>query len=88
MCIRDRLWAQLKEQKVRAITVPHHTAKEVMLGSWEIHDEEIQRLAEIYSCWGSSECEGCERPIIGGSVYENHSIPVSYTHLDVYKRQP
>ena len=21
-------------------------------------------------CWGSSECEGCERPIIGGSVYE------------------
>lgn len=70
----EELWVQLKEQKVRAITVPHHTAKEVMLGSWEIHDEEIQRLAEIYSCWGSSECEGCERPIIGGSVYENHSI--------------
>lgn len=70
----QELWEQLKAQKVRAITIPHHTAKKVMLGSWEIHDEEIQRLVEIYSCWGNSEGEGCERPIIGGSVYENHSV--------------
>ena len=68
------LWQQLKEQKVRALTIPHHTAKKVMLGSWELHDEEIQRLVEIYSCWGNSEGEGCERPIIGGSVYEKHSV--------------
>lgn len=68
------LWAQLKQQKVRALTVPHHTAKKVMLGSWELHDAEIQRLVEIYSSWGSSECEGCERPIIGGALYENHSV--------------
>lgn len=70
----EQLWNQLKEQKIRAITVPHHTAKKVMLGSWEIHDEEFQRLVEIYSCWGNSEGEGCERPIIGGSLYENHSV--------------
>lgn len=69
-----QLWQQLKEQKVRALTIPHHTAKKVMLGSWEIHDEEIQRLVEIYSCWGSSEGEGCERPIIGGSLYDTHSV--------------
>ncbi|MBE6036606.1 MAG: DUF3604 domain-containing protein [Clostridiales bacterium] len=68
------LWAQLKEQKVRALTIPHHTAKKVMLGSWELHDPEIQRLVEIYSSWGNSECEGCERPIIGGAVYEDHSV--------------
>lgn len=72
-CPRD-LWNQLKEKKVRALTIPHHTAKKVMLGSWEIHDEEIQRLVEIYSSWGNSEGEGCERPIIGGAVYENHSV--------------
>lgn len=72
-CPRE-LWQQLKDKKVRALTIPHHTAKKVMLGSWEIHDEEIQRLVEIYSCWGNSECEGCERPIIGGSVYEKHSV--------------
>lgn len=70
----EQLWNQLKEQRVRAITVPHHTAKQVMLGSWEIHDEELQRLVEIYSSWGNSECEGCERPIIGGSVYDQHSV--------------
>lgn len=72
-CPRE-LWEQLREQKVRALTIPHHTAKKVMLGSWEIHDEEFQRLVEIYSCWGNSEGEGCERPIIGGSVYEGHSV--------------
>lgn len=70
----EQLWKQLKEQQVRAITIPHHTAKKVMLGSWEIHDEEIQRLVEIYSSWGNSECEGCERPIIGGSIYNKHSV--------------
>lgn len=70
----EQLWKQLKEQNVRAITVPHHTAKKVMLGSWELHDEVIQRLVEIYSSWGNSEGEGCERPIIGGSVYEKHSV--------------
>lgn len=68
------LWEQLKKKHVRAITIPHHTAKKVMLGSFEIHDEELQRLVEIYSGWGNSEGEGCERPIIGGSVYEKHSV--------------
>lgn len=68
------LWEQLKEQKVKAITIPHHTAKKVMLGSLEINDAEVQRLIEIYSGWGNSECEGCERPIIGGSLYDNHSV--------------
>lgn len=69
-----QLWQQLKDKKVRALTIPHHTAKKVMPGSWEIHDEDIQRLVEIYSCWGSSEGEGCERPIIGGSLYDTHSV--------------
>ncbi|MEG2296722.1 MAG: DUF3604 domain-containing protein, partial [Clostridium sp.] len=68
------LWEQLKKEKIRAITVPHHTAKRAMLGSWEINDDEINRLAEIYSSWGNSEGAGCERPIIGGAVYENHSV--------------
>ena len=70
----EELWQQLRERKVRALTVPHHTAKKVMLGSWELHDGQFQRLVEIYSSWGSSEGEGCERPIIGGSVYEKHSV--------------
>ena len=70
----EQLWQQIRDQKDRAITVPHHTAKKVMLGSWDLHDEEFQRLVEIYSSWGSSEGAGCEFPIIGGSIYENHSV--------------
>ncbi len=70
----EELWKQLKQMNVKAITIPHHTAKKVMLGSWEIHDEDIQRLVEIYSCWGNSEGETGERPIIGGSIYNQHSV--------------
>lgn len=69
-----QLWETMREQKINAITIPHHTAKKVMLGSWEVHDDQFNRLVEIYSGWGNSEGEGCERPIIGGSVYENHSV--------------
>lgn len=68
------LWRTLKNKKINAITVPHHTAKKVMLGSWDLHDEDINRLVEIYSCWGNSECDCCERPIIGGAEYEKHSV--------------
>ena len=58
----------------RAITIPHHSAKSVMLNNISLHNEHFQRLIEIYSSWGNSECEGCERPIIGGAVYQNHSV--------------
>lgn len=67
-----QLWKKL--EGTRAITIPHHTAKSVMLGNWDLHHEDFQRLVEIYSSWGNSECEGCERPIIGGYKYDKHSV--------------
>ena len=45
-----------------------------MLNNLGLHDAYFQRLIEIYSSWGNSECEGCERPIIGGAVYPGHSV--------------
>ena len=70
----EQLWQRLRERGCRAITIPHHSAKSVMLNNLELHDEYFQRLIEIYSSWGNSECEGCERPIIGGAVYPGHSV--------------
>ena len=64
----------MRKNNINAITIPHHTAKKVMPGNWNIHDEEFQPLVEIYSSWGSSECYGCERPIIGGADYEKLSV--------------
>lgn len=70
----EQLWKRLEEHGCRAITIPHHSAKSVMLNNISLHNEHFQRLIEIYSSWGNSECEGCERPIIGGAVYQNHSV--------------
>ncbi len=70
----DQLWQTFRRENIKAVTIPHHPAKKVMPGSWDVHDEEFQRLVEIYSSWGNSECEGCERPIIGGAEYEGRSV--------------
>jgi hypothetical protein len=36
------------------LLVPHHP---LVWMNWDCHDPELDRLAEIYSCWGSSEAE-------------------------------
>lgn len=70
----EQLWEKFEKLGIRAITVPHHTAKKMMPGSWEMHDEKYQRLVEIYSSWGNSEAEGCHRSLIGGSDYAGRSV--------------
>jgi len=67
-----QLWEMLNRRQ--AITVPHHTAKNVMLTNWDLHDAYHQRLVEIYSGWGNSEGPGCERPILGGGNYFGYSV--------------
>jgi hypothetical protein len=52
------LWARLREQGLPTVTIPHHP-KFLSRPDWSEHDEELQRLVEIYSTWGCSE-EGNE----------------------------
>jgi hypothetical protein len=49
-----KLWAALKGKKV--IAIPHMHSRI----SWDFPDTSIQRLVEIYSTWGSSECSVSE----------------------------
>jgi len=51
----EAIWNSVRG--TRTLTIPHHP----MSGSdvyspWDHHDPEHQRLVEIYSVWGSSEC--------------------------------
>ncbi len=50
-----------------ALVVPHHPASAAMGVDWTLgHDPEVERLVEIYSCWGNSErsaVAGNPRPI-------------------------
>lgn len=68
-------------RKHRALVIPHHTASQLIGADWSLgeHDSEVERLVEIYSCWGNSEChedEGNTRPIraCGGEKRSQHVI--------------
>jgi len=39
-----------------ALIIPHHTACRGNFCDWKDHKPQQERLVEMYSCWGSSEC--------------------------------
>ncbi|MEA3401939.1 MAG: DUF3604 domain-containing protein [Armatimonadota bacterium] len=55
----------------RAIVIPHHSASVGNFCDWSDHDPEKERLVEIYSVWGSSEC----------SVHDGNPFPMRPTGL-------
>jgi hypothetical protein len=66
----EALWEALEGKK--AMTVPHHTVSGSSgLRPWEHHHPEFQRLVEIYSIWGNSECDGCTRPNYWVNNFDN-----------------
>ena len=53
-----QLWAELTKLGVPFMTVPHHSSSASHPLTWDFFDPEFDRLAEVYSCWGSSEYYG------------------------------
>jgi len=47
------LWDSFRDEDV--VTVPHHVAQYNIGTDWDYHNEEKQRLVEIYSHWGNGE---------------------------------
>ena len=47
--------------------------------------EEDPRIEEVSACLAGANCGGCG--YAGCADYAKAVVPVSYTHLDVYKRQ-
>ncbi len=60
------LFGALRECDCRAIVIPHHTASNGNFCDFSQHDPDFERLVEIYSAWGSSEC----------SVHEGNPYPI------------
>ncbi|MDE0332566.1 MAG: DUF3604 domain-containing protein [Nitrospinae bacterium] len=69
-----KLWKQLEGLEGRVMTIPHHSVSAVIGTRWRWHDPRFQRLVEIYSCWGNSEANGCERPLVNPARYEGQSV--------------
>ena len=61
----EKLWRCLEGRE--AIVIPHHTAAPDQWGmDWDFFNPELERLVEVYSCWGGSEMpreKGNPRPI-------------------------
>ncbi len=70
----EKLWAKLGGMEGRALTIPHHSTSAIIGTRWEYHDPRYQRLVEIYSIWGNSESEGCERPLVNPAEYREQSV--------------
>lgn len=57
----DPKWGDIEKiykiaREYGALVVPHHSAASAMGVDWSTgHDPEVERLVEIYSCWGNSE---------------------------------
>ncbi len=74
----EGLWKGLKGHT--ALAIPHHPATTAHWWTdWDHHNEEYERLVEVYSCWGSSECSaqaGNPRPIRhgGGEAPGRHVV--------------
>ena len=50
-----------------------------------MHEPEAQDVPDVLSKVGGLDIAGMTGLFLGGALYH---VPVSYTHLDVYKRQP
>ena len=77
MCIRDRIEDAKKQQKNGLVTVVGTKKNHFMSDTkWLLQHgfKEIEKLPNGFS-------------LLVMSFHENSAVPVSYTHLDVYKRQ-
>lgn len=65
-----------------ALVIPHHPVHPSMTTHWEHHDAELQRLVEVYSCWGNSEYPGNPRPLTWDHQRERRLPPEGSTVQD------
>jgi hypothetical protein len=55
----EELWRTLKQAEVGStLVVPHTSASNFMGTDWAEHDRDLERLVEVYSMHGASECSG------------------------------
>ena len=67
----EDLWSKLDELPTEAITIPHHPKASSHPLTWDFFNPRYDRLAEIYSSWGTHEYEN--NPYRGsGSDHYSH----------------
>jgi hypothetical protein len=83
--ISPKLWDFIRAHKIDCIAIPHHPADAVHALDWDVHDEDIEPVVEIFQCRGNVEYRGAPRMI---NVSRHHPMPntdkgfVKYALLD------
>lgn len=92
-CSPQRLFDRLRGRE--ALVIPHHSSAPGPKGAnWDLRDDELMRLVEIYSKWGASEYPGNPRPcanyslgsFVQDALHQGHRlgfIGSSDTHLSL-----
>ncbi len=70
-----RLWARLRELSVGALTIPHHTARELGCDLTRT-DPDLEPAFEIYSGWGNEEYYGAPKQDTDRSFTRNFYVDV------------
>ncbi|MDO8682119.1 MAG: DUF3604 domain-containing protein [Armatimonadota bacterium] len=66
----DKVWNLLREKKIEAVTIPHHSADIGHPMDWDFHDPHFQCVVEMFQCRSSMEYEGCPRQIPNPTKYK------------------
>jgi hypothetical protein len=58
-----KLWNFIHKTKADCVAIPHHPADESHPCDWEVHDQTIEPIVEIFQCRGNAEYRGAPRMI-------------------------
>lgn len=59
----EKLWGFIHRAKVDCVAIPHHPADVVHPCDWEVHDDVIEPVVEVFQCRGNAEYRGAPRMI-------------------------
>lgn len=84
-CVSPKLWEFVHQHNIDCIAIPHHPADSFHALDWNVHDEAIEPVVELFQCRGNAEYRGAPRMI---NVSRHHPMSnndkgfVKYALLD------
>jgi len=69
-----KLWKLIRQKNIDCVAIPHHVTDEVHPTDWDVRDEKIEPIVELFQCRGNAEYRGCPR--------ENNLARHRTTHWD------
>lgn len=56
-----KMWDLIRSRNVECVAIPHHIADQNLVTSWQVRDEELEPVIELFQSRGNSEYPGCPK---------------------------